>query len=357
MGMAMKTGIDCRFASEYAGLGTYTRELTSALLSRTGEDSYTLFVRSAKEPWLSALPVQPDAIVEAPFGHYSFAEQVRFPALIRKVGIDLLFSPHFNVPLFCPVPFVCTVHDLILHKYPNNASALKRFAYRFLMRSSIRRALHIVTISESTRRDLTDYYGDACGTKITVACPGIHPRFRPVPVHVAAQVAGSYGLSGRYLLYVGNAKQHKNVQTLIDAFESLAAPGATLGLIVSGNERSALRFGSSVRVLFGVHDDDLPALYTAASGFATASLYEGFGLPPLEAMACGCAALVSNCGALPEAVNGHAILAEPTVAGMKDGLRKLLDLHGADEAAVAWARGFTWQKTADGVAAALERSW
>src|SRR6185436_11796887 len=105
--------IDCRFASYHAGLGRYTRELTSALLKRDDPWDYMLLVKDPAESWLRGLPSSP-RIVAAPFAHYSFAEQWHLPRVIRESGADLLFSPHFNVPLRSPVPFLITVHDLIL---------------------------------------------------------------------------------------------------------------------------------------------------------------------------------------------------------------------------------------------------
>lgn len=343
--MSLHVGIDCRFASEYAGLGTYTRELTAALLRRQDKILYTLFVRSLDGQWLRDLPRRPRAIVHAPFSHYSFGEQLRFPGLIKYSGIDLLFSPQFNVPFVSAVPFVCTVHDLILHKYPNNAGLLKRMAYRFLMRSSLQRAQSVVTVSDTTKRDIRDMYGQAIDDKTQVIYPGIHERFSSVPDGEPRSVVARYGIGGRFVLYVGGAKQHKNVQRLIDAFERLNPPGCELALVISGKEKEGLRTGPAVRIVSDVDDADLPALYSCAAGFATASLYEGFGLPPVEAMACGCPVLVSNRGSLPEATGGHAIVAEPTVEGMTEGLRELL-MSEPQERAIEWGRHFSWDTAA-----------
>ncbi len=349
----LHVGIDCRFASEFAGLGTYTRELVAALL-RQDRFLYTLFVRSLDEPWLALLAHRPHAVVLAPIPHYSFAEQTIFPRLIRQSGIDLLFLPQFNAPLFCPVPFVCTVHDLILHHFPNSSSFVKKLAYRFLMRSSVRRARRVIAVSQTTRTDLIGAYGQSIAEKVEVIYPGIHERFRRVADATARETAEKYNVTSRFLLYVGNAKQHKNVQMLIDAFQLLHRADMQLVLIVSGKEREKLTIGATIRLLSDVHDAHMLALYSAAAGLATASLYEGFGLPVLEAMACGCPVLVTNRGALPEVTNGHAIVVEPTLDAVTDGLRRLLETSPAQEG-VEWAKTFTWEKSAQRLAEIFQR--
>ncbi len=113
----MHLGIDCRFASVYAGLGTYTRELVTALLPLLSQHDVTLFTRGPTV-WLPSSHRNRVRVIDSPYAPYSLAEQLEFPNIVQKSGIELFYATHFNVPLFLSVPFVCTVHDLILHRYP-----------------------------------------------------------------------------------------------------------------------------------------------------------------------------------------------------------------------------------------------
>src|SRR3989338_1107900 len=168
--------IDCRFAATASGIGRYTRDLVGALLLRRDVDlRYILLCRSTDEAWLHTLPSP--VVREAPYAHYSVAEQLYLPRVIRACEADLFFSPHFNVPLRCPVPFVATVHDLILHHYTNSSGLAKRMAYRFLMRHAVRSASALMAVSAWTERELRTVYG--ADLSITVTHEGVHPAFRP----------------------------------------------------------------------------------------------------------------------------------------------------------------------------------
>jgi len=303
-------GIDCRFSLGHSGIGRYTREIVPLLISLGSDFSFTLFVRSGKEEWLKDLPGT-FSVVEADIPHYSVAEQFRFPLQIRSSGIDLLFAPHFNVPLRCGVPFIVTIHDLILHRYPNQASFLKRRAYRFLMKRSVRKSGKVIAVSAFTAQELVSVYGESIRKKITVIHEGISSQFSPRSEEEQERVRNAYGIRGAFFLYVGNAKEHKNVQLLIDAFRK-ASPDAQLLLVSSGKEAGRLSLSPGVRILDSVLDADLPALYSAARATVTASLYEGFCFPILEAAACGCPVIATNGSAIAEVAPSGALLLEPT---------------------------------------------
>ena len=157
--------IDCRFAGTNSGLGQYTRELVTHLLKRSDAVKYTLIAHRAHEPWLKNLQGDPEIII-ADIPHYSLAEQTKIPKLLKKSKVDLLFSPHFNVPFRLTIPFVVTIHDLILHRFPNQASLFKQVTYRRLINSAVKRAKSIITISDFVKRELIDVYGDPIRTKI-----------------------------------------------------------------------------------------------------------------------------------------------------------------------------------------------
>lgn len=309
-------GIDCRFSFGHSGIGRYTREIVPFLISESNNLSFTLFVRSENEEWLKKLRGE-CSIVEADIPHYSVAEQYRFPSLIKKSGIDLLFAPHFNIPLRCNVPVVVTIHDLILHRYPNQASYLRRSAYRFLMKRSVCNAKQIIAVSEFTAQEIASLYGDNYREKVTVIHEGISSQFSPRSKEEQEAVRNSYDLPGDFFLYIGNAKEHKNVHLLIDAF-AMASPNADLLLVTGGKEAERLTLSPGVKILHSVPDEDLPALYSAARATVTASLYEGFCFPVLEAAACECPVIATNGSAIAEVAPVGALLLNPTVEAFAD---------------------------------------
>ena len=348
-------GIDCRFAAGHTGLGTYTREMVKALLRREDPWSYVLFVSSESEPWVSECALNERVSFQVtPFAHYSFGEQWQLPILIRDAGCDLYYSPHFNVPILCTTPFLCTVHDLILHRYPNQASFLKRLAYRFTFGRAVRNARAIVAVSETTRQDLLHQYPGA-SEKTRVISPGVSSVLRRVSEERMQSVQSKYGLQKPFLLYVGNCKQHKNVPILLRAFEQADLGSIELVLVSSGRECDAMRLPEHVRRISGVDEHDFPDLYSAALACVTATLYEGFGLPMVEAMACGCPVLATNCGSIPEVCASHALLVEPTVAALAEGMRRIAsdsEFRNAErlEAACAFVKKYDWLSSAEQLA-------
>jgi len=350
-----KVGIDCRFASEFTGLGTYTRSLITELNKQENPWSTVLFARSFKDHWIKELAGKSFEIKTAPFDHYSLAEQLKFPSLISEAGCDLFFSPHFNVPVRIKIPFIFTVHDLILHKYPNRAGVFRRAAYRFLFKRSVTRAVRIVAASQATKRDLLTEYGSDIGTKTKVIYPGIDRAFMTRSTDQTDSIRVKYGFDRPFLLYVGNCKQHKNVPVLIEAFKKADLKDWQLVLVCSGEECRGLEDSPQVRMIPGVPFTDLPGIYSAAAGFVTASLMEGFGFPALEAMACGTPVLATSAGSLGEVCRQHALMAEPNAADLAAGMRRLAldpDLRTRDkiDAAQNWAKSFQWEKTAREVA-------
>lgn len=302
-----KIGIDCRFSGVPTGLGRYTRELVPPLVRQVPDVQWVLFVRSKDELWLKDLP-KSIQIVTADIPHYSLAEQTTLPKIIKVSGIDELFVPHFNVPFRCPVPFTVVVHDLILHRYPNQSSFVKRFAYRFLMKHAVKNAKSIISVSEFTASEIQKYYHQD-STTVTEAVSAAFAAPNPPEIERVQQV---HFLPEKYFLYVGNAKQHKNVQVLISAFVQAALKNTALILVSPGPEAAALQLPSTVRRLTNVPDEDLPVLYAKAQAFMTASLYEGFCLPVLEALSCDCPVIAANTSAIPELAAEGVVLVEPT---------------------------------------------
>ncbi len=355
-------GIDCRFAETHSGLGTYTRSMVQALMRRKDSSSYILFVRSMAEPWVSDFALNDNVSFRvASFAHYSFREQWDFPILIRESGCDLFYSPHFNVPYLCDTPFVCTVHDLILHRFPNQANILKRLAYKLLVGRAIKKAKAIVCVSEATQIAIDDYYPGIV-QKTEVIYPGVGKEFRPADSAVIEVVRKKYSLARPFLLYIGNCKQHKNVPMLIESFRVARLQNTELILVSGGSECSSLQLPSNVRRIESVAESDLPALYSAAAGCVTASLLEGFGMPMIEAMACGCPVMATNTGSLPEICDTHALIVEPTIASLSEGMKKLVHdekYRSRDwlDAAKQWAGHFDWDEGAGALVEVLQKAF
>lgn len=337
--------IDYRFAGTGTGLARYCRELVDALLKQNdGRFAYVLIVR--KDSDVPALRPPHRAIV-ADIPHYSLKEQTRLPAILRATKADIAFSPHFNVPFFCPLPFITTVHDLILHRHPGGASLGKRIAYKILMQRALRRAKEIIAVSEWTKQDIRETYGKTIAKKTTVIREGVSEKYVPQSIERIDALRSRYELERPYFLYVGNCKPHKNVAMLLEAF-SRARPDAELILVSGGDDARALMLPQNARLLENVSDEDLPVLYSAARSFVTASLDEGFCLPVAEALACGCPVIATNRSAIPETAGGHAKLVEPTVEDFMEAFQNPPTLNAPVK------RG-SWKTTAEETAAIFAR--
>jgi glycosyltransferase involved in cell wall biosynthesis len=275
-------------------------------------------------------------------------------------GADLFHAAeHLLLPLRS-IPTVLTVHDLIFRHLPEHHKPLNRWYLNLTMPLYCRRADHIVVVSEHSKRDLISAYGIAA-EKITVVYEAAAPDFCPQPPQAVASVRARYGLPERYLLSVGTIEPRKNLTRLLAAFEAVYADGLADGLVIVGKrgwlygdffarlEESPVR---EVVLLPGyVPDDDLPAFYAGAQALILPSVYEGFGLPVLEAMVCGTPAVASNASSIPEIGGDAALYFDPLdVEAIVDAIRRLLrDISLRDEMrerGLARAARFSWQQAA-----------
>lgn len=222
---------------------------------------------------------------------------------------DLFFSPSYNTPLFCRAPFVFTIHDLSHIYCPEIGSPAKRLYYATIMKRACRRAASILTVSEFTRTQIIDWSGEPPKKVLNVGC-GIDPVYEPK--------GDSYGLRFPYFLSVSNRRRHKNEFRMVEAFAK-ASLDPRIHLVFTGKpvpdlvrciEAHQLR--SRVDFMGVVPEEKLPSLYRGAEALVFPSLYEGFGLPLLEAMACGIPVMTANSTALPEVAGGAALLVDPT---------------------------------------------
>jgi len=243
---------------------------------------------------------------------YSLAEQLQLP--LRIPQCDLLYVPHYVIPLLYRGPLVVAVNDLIhLERRDFAPSVAAQWYARAMITVAVRRARRVVTLSRYSRDRLCRLTG-ALAERFEVVYPSIDPRFfQPPSALDLATVREHYGLQAPYFLFVGNAKPHKNLSTLIQAFSLARGRGIDNSLVIVGRF-SGIRsnidaltklvaereIGPYVRFLGVIPDEHLTAVYAAAELFVFPSLAEGFGLTPLEAMACGTPVLAARATAVPE---------------------------------------------------------
>ncbi len=373
----MRIGLDARYASDhFPGIGRSIVGLVQAMAElehghtlvllidpRAGTGRYDLAA-------LTRLPrVEVAHLAASPFGA---AQHVTVPALARRLQLDLLHSPYFVKPyLGLPCPSVVTVYDLIGWRFPRTLSWRGRLFYRAAMALTMRTAATIITISESARADLARIYR-LPAERLAVTPLAAGRRFKPQPAEAVAAVKAHYSLPERYVLYLGSNKPHKNLERLVRAWERVLVEGAAEGatLVIAGHQDrkhpevrrfvAARKLGARVRFLPNVNDADLPALYSGATVFAFPSYYEGFGLPPLEAMACGTPVLCAHASSLPEVVGQAALMVDPfNVAALAEGLARLLRDPALRRELSARgqhrAREFSWRRTAIGTLRVYER--
>lgn len=261
---------------------------------------------------------------------------------------DLFFSPGYSAPLFCAAPFVFTVHDLNHIDRPENSSPSKRLYYATVLKRACRRAARILTVSEFSRQRIIDWSGVSQQQVLNVGC-GVGPEFHPA--------VEPYGLPFPYFLCVSNRKRHKNELRLVAAFAQ-ARFAAEMHLVFTGEPTAELagciaRHNVAMRVHFvgTVPDAKLPSLYRGAEALVFPSLYEGFGLPVLEAMACGTPVVTSNVTALPEIAGDAALFVDPTsVEQISEAMQRIVSepelRRQLRENGLARAARFSWEATA-----------
>ena len=290
-------------------------------------------------------------------------DQAFLPHRAHKDGLDLLHLPAYVAPALLHTPYVLTVYDTIALKFPELCKRSNVLHYRLLMRRSLRRAQRVIVPSECTKRDVLAL-GEVSEDRIRVIPLGVSSAFHPTNDRDAlAAVRNRYGLPDAYVLYVGNLDPKKNVSLLLDAFaEGYRSGRITAKLVIAGQKEwhaepvrrrlQELRRDGMVQRLGPVPEADLPALYSAASLFVFPSLYEGFGLPPLEAMACGTPVITTRSGALPEVVDDAALaLDDPDARTLRVAMEKALGndflRHRLRELGIRRAAEFTWERMAE----------
>jgi glycosyltransferase involved in cell wall biosynthesis len=314
-------GIDARKVQDF-GIGTYVRNLVRALAALDLENRYVLFVRPEDRELFADLPASFRTAVESS-PVYSLRELAALSFQIAKERLDLYHATHYVLPAVVPSKVVVTIHDIIHLLYPDFLP--NRFAFLYaqrMIRRSLSRGDRIIAVSGNTKADLVRYFEVDPG-KIEMIYNGVEEVFRRrVPPADVEHWQRALGIEPPYLLFVGNPKPHKNLDTVVKAYARARriAP-FTAPLVCVGNRAAnefkirqraeSLGIGAQVRLLGHVPQEALPAIYQGASLFLYPTLYEGFGLPVVEAMASGLPVLTSNTSALKEIAQGYAIVVEP----------------------------------------------
>lgn len=357
----VRIGFDARKLHDF-GIGTYIRNLLRQLARLDHTSEFVLLSRAADVETLRQLGPNFRPVVETA-GNYSAAEQIKVPLALRREGVTLFHAPHYVLPPLVSCPSVVTIHDCIHLMFPQylpNRFALT-YARTFLSLAA-RRATRVITVSESSKRDILRFV-DTAPDKIDVIYNAYDERFGEEPREEdVVRVRERYQLQDEFVLYAGNVKPHKNVERLIDAFHLVRQRGLDhLKLVVIGDEvshyaslrRAVHRYNLHryVRFLGYMPEDTLAIMYRLAGVFVFPSLYEGFGLPPLEAMASGTPVVVSNVSSLPEVAGDAAILVNPLdPSDIADGIVRVLtndDLRrDLRRKGVERARQFSWEASA-----------
>lgn len=357
-----RIAIDARKWRDY-GIGTYVRNLVRHLARIDRETTYFLFCDAADVPTLRDLAENFVPVVDESPG-YSLREHLTIPFKLKRLGVELLHEPHYVLPLLTPTRSVVTIHDCIHLLFPQYLPSRMALGYaKFMMGQAIRRSVTVFTVSEASRQDILRFYPDAQGERVQVVPNAIDPNLIENPGEEEIErVRERYQIRGRFVLYAGNIKPHKNLDRLIAAFGLLKQRSGLedVKLLIIGDEIH--KYGSLRRAVesagvrqdvrfFGfVPDSTLAALYRLASVFAFPSLYEGFGLPPLEAMACGAPVVTSRISSLPEVVGDAALLVDPySVEAIADGLARVLEDEALRSELIARGRlraaSFSWERS------------
>jgi glycosyltransferase involved in cell wall biosynthesis len=357
-------GLDARKLTHF-GIGSYIRNLLEAI-GRNPESSAYRFRVYVPGRDRDAVPTLPDhfEIVPEDSPGYSVSELTRFAWRLMRDRLDLFHGTHYVVPPLYRARAVVTIHDIIHVLYPQFLPNRAALLYaRVMIARALRRADRIITVSYNSKRDLVDYFGIS-PARIDVIYNGVASRFREeIAPEERDRVAAKYGLPRPYLLFLGGEKPHKNVRNVLRAFAEarrerelphalvLAGPmpanRSRVEALISGLDLGARVFRPGI-----VPEEDLPGLYAASDALLYPTLYEGFGLPVAEAMACGVPVLTSSTSALQEIAGGYALLVDPMdVAAIARGIVEIATNPERRAELVALGRrraaDFSWDRAAE----------
>lgn len=357
----MRIAIDASTISTQGGPRTYVLGLLDALFRIDRENEYVIFYNDPCH--LGRFPLAREIVL--PGGNpvaRLWREHLLLPLACRRERVDLLHCPKSAIPFFSPCPVVVTLHDLIPIRHPETEKFAARLYWRLQIPIAARRSDFIITDSEHARREImTDFRVPA--DRVRAVMLAYDPAMlAPRDEAAGRAIRARYGLPDGYILYVGTIQPRKNLDTLIEAFHRLKSGGGmTEKLVIVGRKGwlyeglfarvRELGLGDDIIFTGFVPDEELPFIYDGARVFVYISLFEGFGLPPLEAMACGVPVVTSDTTSLPEVVGDAGIAVPPTdTAKVAEAIGRVLAdpslAASMGQRGMARARTFSWDATA-----------
>ncbi len=327
----LRIGFDARMIA-WKGVGTYSRSLLRQFVQVPDLEVVCFHNQESLDRLPQGENLVPVALNE---DIVSSRNLNKIGQVVNKAGCDLFHTPYVVAPSNLDCPLLVTAHDIIPLLFPKSIPSFRlRRAYKGLLSDAVQKADHIITVSTVSQSYLLAHFNLPLA-RVSVILDGVGREFNPRSQQERNAAMEEYGLKEPFVLWLGEFAAHKNVQALISAFAGL--PGryrSRYSLVLAGEksegwksiEKEAARRGIAERVIFPgyINDPDLPALYSAADIFCFPSLYEGFGLPPLEAMACGTPVVCSNSSSLPEVVGDGGLLVAPRASSLGAGISELL---------------------------------
>ena len=345
--------IDARMIDEHLhGIARYAYELIK-YGANSKKVKYYLLVNNEKKSKKIFNEIKGLEFIEMKSKFLSLSEQVELPKIVNNFQGDVIFhSPSFVASPLIKKPMIMTIHDLNHLRFPEFYTPFHKYYYKFIVKTSAKKSQKILTVSNFSKNELLEWL-ECHDEKIKVTYNGIDESFKKVTdIDELNKIRQKYNLPSKFVLYVGNQKPHKNVATLIKAFKEIKEDAY---LVMNGkaseenqNIINELGLENRIKYIGFVDDKDLATLYSLAEVFVFPSLYEGFGLPPLEAMACGCPIIVSKSSSLPEVVGDYGVKFEATdYSELAANINKLLnnDKSISNDEVMKWIERYSWKRT------------
>lgn len=349
----MRIVFDARCVHERMhGIARYSVEVLKCLGRLDREDHFIVLILPAGKPHLPVLPPNFEVfLLEVP--PYTLSEHFKIPMFLKKFEYDVFYSPTYQFPLLVEGRVIMTIHDVIPLSFPRGYNFIRRYVYRKLVSACIKRAEKVLTVSEASREEIRRFFGD--NKKIYVISPGISEKFSPQVEREDEDVLSRFGVSPPYVVWVGNERSHKNFLNTVRAFEILRKIGQKVSLLMIGISpemvMKSIRDPKGIQCVEYVDDEALVAFLRNAEFAVLPSFHEGFCLPALEAMACGCPLIVSHIPPFIEVVGEAGLMVNPF--SPEDIAEKMLFLlENREKRALLREEGlkrankFSWERTA-----------
>jgi glycosyltransferase involved in cell wall biosynthesis len=361
-----RIAFDARYINDrYHGIGRFAFQLLESMASLSTDYDFVVYrgrIQDRRFNWEGITQRQNVTLRFGPGPLYWPHEQLLWPIFIRRDRIDLFHSPYFPIPLLSRSKVIMTVHDMIFERYPQYMpGAWSRPYYKILMKLGLRKSQKIITVSNSTAKDLRNYYKFPL-EKLAIIPEGVDNGFSTGETTIPlAEIRERYGLNSQFILSVGARRPHKNFNRLIQAYSRISNEYPH-NLILVGSYDTRFPDGikqeldqndlnGRVKLLDWVPESDLPGIYQLADFVVLPSLLEGFGLPALESMACGTPVIAADNSSFPEVIGNAGILVDPfQVNQIEDAMRRLLNQKEVRERltrlGLERAGEFSWDKAA-----------